>query len=173
MTNSLVTLYRSFNSVRRYTPFREDTLLWLSNLATCRFHVKLGCNRFESGRSLFQEFTSCRHIFGTANNMLNHIQSSGDTSVIHGYMIHSPCFQTSNRTTKFWQVLAVIISDLHLIQSLSIVVATIHPYHDSGSVKNLSTNLKSKGLIISLIDVHYLNLGDTVAGRSCIITTVH
>jgi hypothetical protein len=76
------------------------------------FHVKLACNRFKSGHSLFQEFMSCRHIFGTENDMLNHIWSSGDTSVIHGYMIHSPCFQTSNMTTKFWQVQATIISDL-------------------------------------------------------------
>jgi hypothetical protein len=76
------------------------------------FHVKMACNPFESGRSLFQEFTSCCQVFGTANNMLNQIWSSGDTSIIHGYMIHLPCFQTSNMTTKFWQVLAAIISDL-------------------------------------------------------------
>jgi hypothetical protein len=31
------------------------------------FHVKLACNPFESGRSLFQEFASCRQVFGTAN----------------------------------------------------------------------------------------------------------
>jgi hypothetical protein len=79
------------------------------------FHVKLACIPFESGHSLFQEFTSCPHIFGTANDMLNHIRSSGDTLVIHGYMIHSPHFQTSDTTTKFWQVQAAIISDLHLI----------------------------------------------------------
>ena len=105
--------------------------------------------------------------------MLNHIQSSGDTSVIHGYMIHSPCFQTSNTTTKFWQPQAAIISYLRLIRSLLIVVATIHPDHDGHSVKNFSANLKSKGWIISLIDVGYLDLGNTVAGRCRIITPVH
>ena len=119
------------------------------------FHVQLACDPFESGRSLFQEFTSCPHIFGTANNMLNHIWSSGDTSVIHGYMVHSPRFQTSNTTTKFWQVQATIISDLCLIQSPSIVVATIHPDHDGCSVKIFSANLKLKGWVMSLIDVHY------------------
>ncbi len=56
------------------------------------FHVKLSCNPFESGCSLFQEFTTCRQIFGTANEMLHYIRSSGDTSLVHGYMIHSPRF---------------------------------------------------------------------------------
>jgi hypothetical protein len=137
------------------------------------FHVKMACDPFELGRSLFQEFTSCCQVFGTANDMLNHIWSSGDTSIIHGYMVHSPCFQTSDTTTKFWQVQAALISDLRLIPSLSIFVATIHPNHDSHSFKKFSTNLKSKGWIISSIDVHYPDLGDTVAGRCCIITAVH
>jgi hypothetical protein len=139
------------------------------------FQVKMACNPFESGCSLFQEFTTCHQVFGTANGMLNHIWSSGDTSIIHGYMIHSPCFQTSDITTKFWQVQASIISDLRLIPSPSlwIVVATIHPDHDGCSVKTFSTNLKSKGWIISSMDVHYPDLGNTVAGHCCIITAVH
>jgi hypothetical protein len=65
------------------------------------FHVKMACNPYKLGRSLFQEFMSCQQIFGTANNMLNHICVLGDTSVFHGYMIHSPRFQNSNTTTKF------------------------------------------------------------------------
>jgi hypothetical protein len=88
-------------------------------------------------------------------------------------MIHSPCFQTSNTTTKFWQVQAAIISDLCLVRSLSIVVATIHPDHNGCSVKTFSTNLKSTGWIISSMDVHYPDLGNTVAGHCCIITAVH
>jgi hypothetical protein len=146
-----------------------------STIQSCNltFHGKLAWDPFELGRFLFQEFMSCRQVFGTANDMLNHIRSSGDTSIIHGYMIHSPRFQTSNTTTKFWQVQAAIISDLRLIRSLSIVVATVHSDHDGCSVKTFSTNLKSKGWIISSMDVHYLDLGDTVAGRCRIITAVH
>jgi hypothetical protein len=53
------------------------------------FHVKMACNPFESGRSLFQKFTQSHQIFGTANNMLNHIWSLGDTSIIHGYIRNS------------------------------------------------------------------------------------
>jgi hypothetical protein len=66
------------------------------------FHVTLACNPFKSGRSLFQEFTSCHQVFGTATETLNHIRSSGDTSLVHGYMIHSPRFCDSDTTTKFW-----------------------------------------------------------------------
>jgi hypothetical protein len=107
--------------------------------------------------------------------MLNHIRALGDTSVVHGYMIHSPCFQNSNTTTKFWHVQAAIISDLRLIRLLSIIVATVtvHPEHDGCSIKTFSTNLKSKGWILPSTDVHYPDLGDTIAGGCRIITAVH
>jgi hypothetical protein len=68
------------------------------------FHVKLACNPYKSGQSLFQEFTSCKQIFNSATKLLNHIRASGDTSVIHGYLIHSNCYQTSKTTSKFWQL---------------------------------------------------------------------
>jgi hypothetical protein len=65
------------------------------------FHVKLACDPYESGQSLFQEFTSCKQIFNSATELLNHIHASGDTSVIHGYLIHSNRYQTSKTTSKF------------------------------------------------------------------------
>jgi hypothetical protein len=68
------------------------------------FCVSIACNLYEAGHSLFQEFTSCRHIFSSANNMLHYIWASGDTSIIHGYLIHSPHSQTSETTTTFWQL---------------------------------------------------------------------
>ncbi len=95
------------------------------------FQVRLACDPSESGRSLFQEFTSCRLIFNSATDLLNHIRASGDTSVIHGYLIHSPRFQTSDTTTTFWQIQATIISQLRLIRSLSIIIAMIHPDNNS------------------------------------------
>ncbi len=110
------------------------------------FHVKLACDPFESGCSLFQEFTSCRQVFGTANKMLNYIWSLGDTSIVHGYMMHSPCYRDSKTTTKFWQIQGAIISDLRLIRSLWIVIATIHPDHNGRSVKTFTSNLKLKVL---------------------------
>jgi hypothetical protein len=46
-----------------------------STIQSCNLphHVKLACNPFESGCSLFQEFTSCRQTFSTANEMLHYI----------------------------------------------------------------------------------------------------
>ncbi len=68
---------------------------------------------------------------------------------------------------------AAVILDLRLIRLLSIIVATVHPEHYGGSVKTFSTNLKLKGWILSSTDVHYPDLGDTIAGSCCIITAVH
>ncbi len=67
------------------------------------FHLQLACcNPYKSGQSLFLEFTTCKHIFTCATNFLNHIYASGDMSVIHGYLIHSNCYQTSETTSIFW-----------------------------------------------------------------------
>ena len=99
--NSHIMFSRSSNSVAVYSlhggHFTSTIQSW--NLT---FQVWLVCNPHESGRSLFQEFTSCCHIFSSATDLLNHICVSGDTSVIHGYLIHSSQFQTSKTTTTFW-----------------------------------------------------------------------
>jgi hypothetical protein len=105
--------------------------------------------------------------------MLNHIRASGNTSVIHGYLIQSPCFQTSDTTTKFWQIQAIILAQLCLIRSLSFIVAVIHPDHDGRSVKSFQSTMKSSGWIIVSIDVFYPDLGNTVAGSCRVITAVH
>ncbi len=126
------------------------------------FQVWLACNPHKSGQSLFNEFTSCRHIFSSATDLLNHIRASGDTSVIHSYLIHSPRFQTSKTTTTFWQIQATIISQLCLIQSVSIIITMIHPDSNGSSVKMFSSNLKSNGWVLSLTDVFYPDLGDTI-----------
>jgi hypothetical protein len=137
------------------------------------FQVRLACNLHESSQSLFQEFISCRHIFSSATDLLNHIHASGDTSVFHGYLIHSPRFQTSKTTTTFWQIQATIILQLRLMQSLSIIIAMIHPDHNGGSMKTFSLNLKSTGWVLSSTDVFYPDLGDTIAGSCCLIIAIH
>jgi hypothetical protein len=137
------------------------------------FQISLVCDPYKSGRSLFQEFTSCHQIFNSSTDMLNHIRASGDTSVIHGYLIQSPGFWTSDTTTKFWQLQAIIIAQLCLIHSLSIVVAIVHPDHDGRSVKSFQSTLKSSGWIIASTNVFYPDLGDTVAGSCHVITAVH
>jgi hypothetical protein len=117
---------------------------------------------------------SCRHIFSSTNNMLHYIRASGDTSIIHGYLIHSPRLQTSKTTTTFWQLQAAIISQLHLISSLSIIIAIIHPDHDGCSVKTFSAKIKSSSWILSSTDVHFPALGNSIVfGSCCVITAVH
>jgi hypothetical protein len=137
------------------------------------FCVQLACNPYESGRSLFQEFTSCRHIFSSATNLLNHIQASGDTSVINGYLIHSPRFQMSEMTTAFWQVQAAIISQLCLIRLLLMIIAMIHPDRNGRSIKTFSSNLRSNRWVISSTNVFYLDLGNTIAGSCHLIIAIH
>jgi hypothetical protein len=105
--------------------------------------------------------------------MLNHIRLSGDTSLIHGYIIHSPRFRDSDTTTKFWQVQAGLVVDLRLVRLLWLVIATIHPDHDGGSVKSFTSNLKSKVWIVSSEDVYFPDLGDTIDGGCRVLTAVH
>jgi hypothetical protein len=79
------------------------------------FHICLACNPYESGQSLFQEFASSAKVFNSGNYLLNHIRTSGDTSIIHGYLINSYHFQTSKVTTSFWKLQLSIIAQLYLI----------------------------------------------------------
>ena len=98
------------------------------------FQICLACDPYELGRSLFQEFAASVKVFNSGNDLLNHIRASGDTSVIHGYLINSYRFQTSEVTTSFWKLQLSIIAQLRLIRSLSIVVAIIVPDHDGRSI---------------------------------------
>jgi hypothetical protein len=137
------------------------------------FHVQLACNPYESGRSLFQEFTSCKHTFSSATNFLNHIRASGDTSVIHGYLIHSNRYQTIETTSNFWQLQTLIVPQLRQVQNLSIIIAMVHPDNDGRSIKTFTTNLKSNGWIVSSSDVSYPDLGNSIAGSCRLIFGIH
>jgi hypothetical protein len=104
--------------------------------------------------------------------MLHHTRATGDTSVANGYLIHLPCFQTSITTTTFWQLQAAIISQLQLIRLLSIIITTVRPDHGGRSVKTFSSKLKLSSLILSSTDVHFPELGDTIAASCLVITAV-
>ncbi len=59
---------------------------------SCRnlpFQITIACNPYESGQALFQEFATGTCVFGSGNELLNHIWASGETSPIHGYLIKS------------------------------------------------------------------------------------
>jgi hypothetical protein len=68
------------------------------------FHISLACNTSELGRALFHEFTPNAKVFSTGNDFLNHNRASRETSVVHGYLINSYCFQTRKVTTEFWKL---------------------------------------------------------------------
>jgi hypothetical protein len=92
---------------------------------TLPFRITIACNPYESGQSLFQEFATGARVFGSGNELLNHIWASEKTSPIHGYLINSYQFQTSEATSSFWKLQLLIIAQLRLIRSLSVVVTVV------------------------------------------------
>ena len=76
------------------------------------FHVKLACDQYKYGQALFCKFNHCPNIFGSSSELLHHIRALGDSSQIHGYLIHSLHFKDSNTTSTFCQIQATIIAQL-------------------------------------------------------------
>jgi len=113
------------------------------------FHVKLACDQYELGRTLFQEFTTCPNIFSSGNDLLHHIWVLGDSLQIHGYLIHSLHFKDSDTTSTFWQVQSTIIAQLCSLCNLQLVVEIIIPDHDGCCVKICACTLKVAGWCIS------------------------
>jgi hypothetical protein len=62
--------------------------------------------------------------------MLDYIRGSEDTSQIHGYLIHSLCFNDSKTTSKFWQLQGTIVTQLWALRDLQVVVAIVLSDHD-------------------------------------------
>jgi hypothetical protein len=143
---------------------------------SCRnlpFRITIVCDPYESGRVLFQEFTTGVHVFGSGNDLLNHIRASRETSPIQGYLINSYQFQTSEVTSSFWQLQLSIIAQLRLIRLLSVVVAVVIQDHDRRSVTAFIRGLLAAHWKVKSIDVAYNYIGDTVADSCTIITAVH
>jgi len=137
------------------------------------FHICLACDRYESGQSLFHEFATIAKIFNSGNDFLQHIRASGDTSVLHGYLINSYRFQTSEVTTSFWKVQLSIIAQLCLIWLLSIVLAIIIPDHNGSSISAFQQGLTSAHWKVSSREVSYTEIGDSVANSCTIIIAIH
>ncbi len=119
------------------------------------FHISLACDTSDAGCLLFAEFVPGATVFSSGNDFLQHIRASGETSVIHGYLINSYCFLTSKTTTGFWKLQLAIIMQLCLIQSLSIIIAIVIPDHEGRSVKSFVWGLLAANWKISLGDVSY------------------
>ena len=112
-------------------------------------------------------------MFGSGNDLLNHIQASGEKSPIHGDLINSYQFQTSKVTSSFWKLQLAIIAQLRLIRLLSVVVADVIQDHNRQSVTAFVRGLLAAHWKVESMDVAYIEIGDTVADSCTIITAVH
>ncbi len=162
-TKSHATPSRYSISVGLCTPFMEDTLLPPSYLKICPSVSALHATHKK--QDAHSSRNSHRAITSSAAPTTCCIKSGrkGDASVINCYLIHSPCLQTSETSTTFWQIQAAIISQLHLIHSLLIIIAIIHPDQDGHTVKNVLYKAQLKqldtlfhGCSISSTGRHYL-----------------
>jgi hypothetical protein len=138
------------------------------------FCVTLACDQYEFGRALFREFTNRADVFGSSSDLLHHIRSSGDSSQIHGYLIHSLRFKDSETTSKFWQIQATIIAQLRTLRNLQVIVAVIIPDHDGRCVLSFKRTLKAAGWCLSTHDdVSFVDVGDSVAGGCGLLFGIH
>ncbi len=94
-------------------------------------------------------------------------------SVVHGYLINSYRFQTSNISTAFWKLQLLIIGQLQLIQSLAVIVAIVIPDHDGCSIRSFVRGLTTSQWKVSSRDVLFVKIGNSIANLCTIITAVH
>ncbi len=146
-----------------------------SSILSCNlpFRIAIACNPYESGRALFQEFATGARVFGSGNDLLNHIRASGEMSPIHGYLINLYRFQTSKVTSSFLKLQLLIIAQLHLIGLLSVVVAVVIQDHDCRSVTVLVRGLSAAHWKVESMDIAYNDIGNTVTDSCTISTAVH
>mmetsp|Transcript_19068 Transcript_19068/g.39960 ORF Transcript_19068/g.39960 Transcript_19068/m.39960 type:complete len:99 (-) Transcript_19068:178-474(-) len=87
---------------------------WVSSIQiqSLLFDIVLAADVTKEGRALFTKFTNCKQVLSGVKELYHHIQASGDTSVVHGYMIHSHTFASTALTCNFWQLQASIVIQL-------------------------------------------------------------
>ena len=137
------------------------------------FHISLACDTSEAGRSLFAKFAPNARILSSGNDLLHHIRASGETSIIQGYLINSYRFLTSKVASAFWKQQLAIITQLHLIHSLSLIVAIVIKDHDGCSVKAFIRGLMTAHWKVLLWDTSYVEMGNSVVDSCTVIITVH
>jgi hypothetical protein len=79
------------------------------------FHISLVCDTSDARCLLFAEFLPDAKVFSSGNDFLHHVWASGETSIVHGYLINSYWFLTSKVTTAFWKLRLAIITQSCLI----------------------------------------------------------
>ena len=108
--------------------------------ANLSFTICVGCDTTQTQRgcSLFGKFSPNARIFSTGNDFLNHIRSSGDQSVLNGYLINTFRFRTTKITNAFWEFQLQIVAQLRLICSTSVVVAIVIPDLDGTATRKFA-----------------------------------
>ncbi len=105
---------------------------------------------------------------------MDYIKTCGITSKLSGYVIHSKGFTTTKPTSRFGQIQAAIVKELRLVRSLSLVVAFVHPNHDSRAVSHqFITRVKSDGWLVSDRQVSFTEFGDSIVDSCRLIIIVH
>jgi hypothetical protein len=105
--------------------------------------------------------------------MLDCIQGSGDTSQIHGYLIHFLRFKDSKTTSTFLQLQGTIVTQLQVLRDLQVVVAIVLSDHDGCCVTSFVRNLHSNGWKLLKNDVLFPAQGNSIAGACHIIIGIH
>ena len=148
--------------------FNSGQFLTSINDGGLPFKIVLACDPYVNGRALFRELTDCPTVIDGASALLDHIRASGITSPLSGYM------SSTEPTTRFWDIQSNIVRQLHIIRSLSLVVAFVHPDHDGRSMSNAFVKrLSADGWIFHDTSVEYSVYGDTIPGTSRLIVGVH
>ena len=107
--------------------FSDEHFVPAIESANLSFTIRVGCHTTQRSSSLFGEFAPNARIFSTGNDFLNHICSSGDQSVFHGYLTNTFWFRTTKVTKAFWDLQLQIVAQLCLICSTSVVVEIVTP----------------------------------------------
>ena len=153
--------------------FSNGHFLSTIETANLSFTIRLGCDPTQRGRSLFGEFAPTAKVFSTGNEFLNHIRSSGDRSVIHGYLINTFRFRTTAITNAFWDLQLQIVAQLRLIHSTSVVVAIIIPDLDGSATGKFVKGLEKALWLVTRSVIRYADIGDSVDDSCVILTAVH
>ena len=112
------------------------------------FHVTLTADTFVEGQALFDEFTDCKSIRNDIKDLYDHIHSSGDCSIMSGYMIHSHWLLPGDSMHNFWQLQASIIVELRKLRSLSVVVVFVHLDHNGRILTVFQKSMRNNSWII-------------------------
>ena len=137
------------------------------------FNVVLACDPHEPGRALFREFTNCTFILQSLRHLLDHVRSAPSTSVVNGYLLHSPRFLTIDSTRNFWKMQASVITQLRQTRELTSFVAFVHPDNDQDCTDSFCSALRRLKWIITQTSVYFPDIGDSIASSSSVLCGVH